>query len=92
MRSNSVIWDFFLEDVGSVRDREQCPEPGCRAEVIDLGFQECWDHQSDGTVTGQTKLAHWSPPQCHDHWSVTLNTQELHWCHCWGVISSIVYP
>ena len=29
MRSNSVIWDF-LEDVGAVRDREQCPEPELR--------------------------------------------------------------
>ena len=39
-------------------------------------------------MTGQTKLAHWSPPQCHDHWSVTLNTQELHRRLWWGVILS----
>lgn len=41
-------------------------------------------------MTGQTKLAHWSPPQCCDHWSVTLNTQELHRRQCWGVFR--LYP
>ena len=45
MRSNSVIWDFFLEDVGAVRDREQCPEPdwGYRFRFLGmLGSLEWW--------------------------------------------------
>ena len=74
MRSNSVIWDFFWKMSGRSETESNVLS---LTEVIDLGFQECWDHQSDGTVTGQTKLAHWSPPQCSDHWSVTHNTQKI---------------